>query len=80
MYYMDVELSKFVRDEMNKRNWSQSESVRRSGVSHPTISYLLSGTFKTSEATLTGIVKAFNMSAEKLFQVADVLPCESNRT
>jgi transcriptional regulator with XRE-family HTH domain len=61
------ELAGLVRDERSRRNWSQSELARRSGVSRPTISSLERGEFKrVRPSTLQKLGAAFHLDPEEI--------------
>jgi transcriptional regulator with XRE-family HTH domain len=64
-------LANFLRDEMNKRGWSQKDLAAKSGVPESTLSNLLNN--KTEEpglATLTRLSTAFEVPLWRLILIA----------
>lgn len=74
IYPVETELTIWLQSELEKRNWSQSELARRSGLSHGTVSNILSGTKGVGEASLNAIAKALHVPSEVLFRKAGLLP------
>lgn len=70
-----MSISDLLTEEMKKRNWSQSDLARESGVSRQTINYLLSGRSKTPDHdTVTKLSRAFYVPSEVFYRSAGVLP------
>lgn len=69
-----MELTDFIQQELKKREWSQADLARRSGMTTGGISMLLTQTRKPSPDTLTILAKVFNYPPEKLFVIAGLLP------
>ena len=67
----------WLRKELEKRNWSQADLARRSGISAPQITRVLSGERSFSSDSLLAIAKAFKLPPEHVFQAAGILPPKS---
>lgn len=72
---MDIKFSSWLIEQMQIKNWSQSDLARASGLTRQTISYYLSDrSTKPDEAALTKIAHAFKMSPIAIFRKAGLLP------
>lgn len=72
---MDNKFSSWLIEQMQIKNWSQSDLARASGLTRQTISYYLSDrSTKPDEAALTKIAHAFKMSPIAIFRKAGLLP------
>jgi transcriptional regulator with XRE-family HTH domain len=72
---MDIKFSSWLIEQMQLKNWSQSDLARASGLTRQTISYYLSDkSTKPDEAALTKIAHAFKMSPIAVFRKAGLLP------
>lgn len=64
----------WLRKEMERREWSQSELARRSKLSPAQITRLLNGERGVGEAGLTAIAHALKLPPETVFRAAGILP------
>ena len=64
----------WIRGELLKRGWSQSELSRRSGVSPSHIGRFLSEERGVSEESINGFARAFKVPPEDLYRIAGFLP------
>lgn len=72
--------SDFLQDEMNRREWSQSDLARESGLSRQLISYILSGKSKSPDAeTINKLALALNIPVEIVFRKAGLLPRDKEK-
>lgn len=72
---MDIKFSSWLIEQMQIKNWSQSDLARASGLTRQTISYYLSDkSTKPDEAALTKIAHAFKISPIAVFRKAGLLP------
>lgn len=62
--------------ELTRREWTQQDLARRSGISVGHISRLMSGEREFGMEAYTAIAPALRMSLEDLFRLAGVLPPE----
>jgi transcriptional regulator with XRE-family HTH domain len=60
--------------ELEKRNWSQSDLVRASGISRGTLSNIISGNRGIGEKSLIAIADALNISPITIFRKTGLLP------
>ncbi len=65
--------SDWLEKEIEKRGWSMSELARRSNVSRPAISRVVSGERGAGSALCRAIAQAFDMPEEKVFRIAGLL-------
>jgi transcriptional regulator with XRE-family HTH domain len=79
MVTMDDEFATWLSGELKARGWSQSELARRAGISHVTVSNLLSGLRGRGEQSCRAIAEALGVSSEMVFRLAGLLP-ESSQT
>jgi len=70
---VNINFSEWLITERGKRNWSQSELSRHSGLHRAVISKLESGT-KPMPETLIALAQAFKISPISMFRVAGLLP------
>lgn len=70
---VNTEFSNWLTDELQNREWSQSELSRRAGVSPAAISDVLSGRRNPGKDLCTAIAKAFKIPQNKVFQIAGIL-------
>lgn len=68
------ELENFVRASRLRRNWSQEELARRSGLSRAGISAIETGRLVPSTAAALALASAFNARVEDLFQLPVARP------
>ena len=76
----NTDLILWIRGELLKRGWSQSELSRRSGVSPSHIGRFLSEERGVSEESINGFARAFGVPPETLFRIAGFLPPVSKKT
>lgn len=60
--------------ELDKRGWSNSELARRAGVTHTTISMIISKHNNPGPDLCQGIARAFKLPPEIVFRKAGLLP------
>lgn len=66
--------SNWLRKELEKRDWSQADLARRSGVSTAQIARILSGERGIGAASLQSIAKALKIPSETIYRAAGLLP------
>ena len=72
---MDIQFSDWLNDQMQQRDWSQSDFARATGLSRQVISYYLSGNSKSpDENALQKIAHALKISPITVFRKAGLLP------
>jgi len=72
---MDTKFSHWLMHEMNKRELSQADLARASGLTRQAISYYLAGKSKQpDEIALQQIARAFKISVEEIYRAAGILP------
>lgn len=76
MYYMSTQLGDWLLDELRKRDWSQNELARRSGLTSGTISNIVTGRMGGSKQTLKAIARALRVPTEIIFVEAGLLSRE----
>jgi len=64
----------WILSELEKRNWSQSDLVRASGISRGTLSNIISGTRGVGQDSVIAIAHALKISPLTLFRQAGLLP------
>lgn len=79
-YLMEKTISEWLQDEINDRGMTAAELARKSGVSAPQITRLLSGQRGVSELSLRAISEALGIPPEVAFRVAGFLPPVSEKT
>jgi len=68
------EFVSWLKQEFEKRNWAIRAAARRIGVSHPTISDIVTLQKQPSYETCMAIAKAFNKSPVWILRLAGLLP------
>lgn len=66
--------SDWLLNELEKRNWSQSDLVKKAGISRGTLSNIINGTRGVGEKSLIAIARAFSISPITVFRRAGLLP------
>lgn len=74
MLTMETKLATWINDKLNEMDWSQRELARRAGLSHATISKVISGESRITFDFCHLIATAFNESPEMVFRLAGLLP------
>jgi len=64
----------FLKDNMKKRNWSQADLARKSGLDTSLVSNILSGRRNIGVTSANAIAKAFKIPPEIIFRKAGLLP------
>ena len=77
---MNNNLVDWLTEEIEDRGWSLRELGRRSGLSHATISNILSSQTKPGLDFCIGIARALDVSAESVLRRADLLPRRTEET
>lgn len=67
-------MGKWLKLELQARNWSMSELARRSKLSHATVSNIVNGKRGISDLSLRSIAKALNMPPEQIYRIGGILP------
>lgn len=64
-----------VKQEMERRGWSESELAREAGLSRQAVNFLLSGRTKSpSIDTINNIARAFRLPVDEFARAAGLLP------
>lgn len=72
---MDITFADWLRDELERRGWSQSDLARKAGVHRQVInSYINHRRGKPDEDILRRVARAFGYSPETVFRAAGLLP------
>jgi transcriptional regulator with XRE-family HTH domain len=66
--------SAWLQDEMDKRDWSQSDCARAADLNRAVINKLLNGKCKPQPSTLTALARAFKIPVETVYRAAGLLP------
>lgn len=69
-----MNISEWLKKELNKRGMNQAELSRRSGISAGHITKVLNGERGLGEQALKGIAEAFHVPPELVFRKAGLLP------
>jgi transcriptional regulator with XRE-family HTH domain len=77
---MRDELVTWLTEELEKRSWSFRELGRKAGISHATISNIVSGQSKPGLDFCVSIAKAFNVPAETVLRRAGLLQARPDAT
>lgn len=77
---MTDELVVWITEELKQRGWSFRELGRRAGVSHATISNIVSGQSKPGLEFCVSIARAFNVPAETVLRRAGLLQARPEPT
>lgn len=72
-----VEFGIFIRQEREKKNWSQADLARESGLYRSLINNIENGVSNPSPATLRSLANALNYPARLFFEFMNLLPVES---
>lgn len=72
-----IEFGTWVRQEREKKNWSQSDLARESGLYRSIINNIETGKSNSAPATLTALANAFGYPPKFLFELVDLLPVEA---
>lgn len=73
MFSME-KFGQWLLDELEKREMSQSDLARRSGLSQGTISNMISSTRGVGPDSLRAIAKALRLPIEQVYRAANLLP------
>jgi transcriptional regulator with XRE-family HTH domain len=71
---MEINFADWLRKKLKERDWTQAELSRRSGVSTPQITRVLSGERGLGEQSIKGIAQALQLPPEVVFRAAGLLP------
>ena len=77
---METSLPEWLLEKMNEKGMNAAELSRKSGISAPQITRLLSGQRGVSEVSLRAISEALNIPPEVAFRVAGFLPPAPEQT
>ena len=77
---METSLPEWLLEKMEEKGMNAAELSRRSGISAPQITRLLSGQRGVSELSLRAISEALKIPPEEAFRVAGFLPPVPERT
>lgn len=70
-----MKFSDWLLHEINKRDWSQSDLARQSGLTRQAVSHLISGRSKTPDnETIEKLARAFDVTIEAVMRHAQILP------
>ena len=69
-----LHFSEWLRSEMDKRGWSQSDCARSASLNRAVIHKLLNGKSKPQPPTLVAIARAFKIPVETAYRAAGLLP------
>lgn len=64
----------WLQEELKKRDWSTADLSKKSGISQPHISRIMSGSRKAGTDALEAIARAFNLPPDLVFRRAGLLP------
>jgi len=68
----------WLQNELNKRNWSQADLARRSGVAPGTISRIMNNSRGVGPELLNLIAIGLRLPPEQVFRAAGLLPEQEN--
>lgn len=69
----------WIVQEMNAREWSQSDLARQSGLTRQAISHLIAGRTKTPDKqTIEKLSRAFDVTVEDVYRYVGILPASQN--
>jgi len=71
---MNTKFSEWLFNELRKRDMSQADLARASGITRGGVSNLLNQVRRPDPGTCTAIAKAFNLPPETVFRAAGLLP------
>lgn len=66
----------WLKEEMDKRQWSQADLANRAGITDASLSHILNRNRKPGPDVCRGIAQAFGEPPEKVFRLAGILPDE----
>jgi transcriptional regulator with XRE-family HTH domain len=69
-----IDFSEWLKTEMNKRGWSQSDLARSAELNRAVINKLLNGKNHPQPTTLGAISRAFKIPIESSYRAAGLLP------
>jgi transcriptional regulator with XRE-family HTH domain len=72
--------AEWLLEEIDRRNWSQSELARRAELAQPTISLVLSEQKNPGPDFCQGVARAFRVPTEVVFRRAGLLPPEPDHS
>jgi len=73
---LDNDFSDWLRNELDKRQWTQAELAHSAGVSRAVVNKLLSRKTYPQPDTLQAIARAFKIPVETAYRAAGLLPPE----
>jgi transcriptional regulator with XRE-family HTH domain len=65
--------SEWLGDELEKRDWTQADLARKSGLTTAGVSHIIKGTRKAGIKSCAKIAKAFDLSPDEVLRAADLL-------
>lgn len=77
---MTDDLVTWITEELEQRGWSFRELGRRAGISHATISNIVSGQSRPGLDFCSSVARAFNVPAETVLRRAGLLQARSDTT
>ena len=78
-YNSGVNFPDWIVQEMNAREWSQSDLARQSGLTRQAISHLIAGRTKTPDKqTIEKLSRAFDVTVEDVYRYVGILPASQN--
>ena len=72
-------ITNYLLNEMEKRNWKPADLAKRAGVDSGLLSRILNGERNAGPDTCTSIAQALNVPPEVVFRKAGILPSKPNR-
>jgi transcriptional regulator with XRE-family HTH domain len=69
-----LRFSEWLRAELDRRGWSQSDCARSASLNRAVINKLLNGKSKPQPPTLAAIARAFKIPVETFYRAAGLLP------
>ena len=76
-YQMSTEFIEWLMDQLNQREWTQADLVRRSGLTSAAVSRIVSGLRRPGTEACTAIANAIDLPPETVYRIAGLLPPES---
>lgn len=77
---MDTNFTNWLLDELKKRDWSQSDLSKRSGISQGAISKVINGQRNPGMDFCEGLSKALKLPVEIIYKAAGLIPKGSEST
>jgi transcriptional regulator with XRE-family HTH domain len=71
-----LEFGFWVKQEREKKNWSQADLARESGLYRSIINNIENGVSNSSPTTLKALARAFNYPPDLLFEFVNLLPAK----